>query len=146
MATTVQDILTQMDAIAVSTLGSSYRKLRRVFDVLENDERDARFGYGSRPLSASPFPGVTGLETLEQEFEFIISDTWARGDSDAEAITSINNMYDKLDSVYKQFISTKINLPGTVVQVGRRSIEEPIVSAIGIFIQIRFPVVYRQTL
>lgn len=150
MATTVQTIVENSYSIIVSTINNSaWRKLRFVQDLTRNSEADAKKAYGVRPGEAAPSDakGLLGYETFDQTFEFVLSDCVARGDSDDEVQTILNDLYNKADLIFKQFVTTRLNLAASVIKVDERSMGDPeIVNKTQVFLRVRFVVTYRQSL
>ncbi len=147
MATTVSSIVDQAEAIALSVLGSTWKKLRWTYDLEKNEGRVASSGYGIRPGAAEPVSGIIHNETLLQEFTLILSGDLTRVDSDDETQAVLDTLYDKADLVFKQFVLLKLNLSGTVLKVDERALEAPIKTKNNlVFLESRFQVMYRQTL
>ena len=146
MAQTVKNIVDNAETIIASVLGSPWKKLRYVWDLDKNDERDAKKAYGVKPGPAENEASVTLYETLSQSFDFVLSDTVARGDSDDEIQAILDVLYDKADLIFKQFVNLKMNLTTTVLKVDERSMEGPILSGDKVFLRVPFVVRYRQSL
>ena len=125
MSALVSNILTQTKSVISTELGATYQELPFIYDVSKNNLRRAEKAYGVRPLSALPTEGVTKVYTLDHDFEVILSDTFARGDSDSQRETALNTMYDKADEIFKALIATKINLAATVLHVFGPTLSEP---------------------
>lgn len=147
MATAVKDIVDNSRTLAATVITSpTWRILRFVNELQRNSGRDAAKAYNCRPLEAYTVETQTNVETLEQRFEFVISDLLARQDDDSE-IEAVNDvLYDKLDQIFKLFVTQKINLAGTVVLVHDRSMDAPIFENGNVFIRMSFLVRYRQSL
>jgi hypothetical protein len=125
MANIVEQILTETKSLMATELGGDYQELAFIYDVEKNNLRGARMAYGVRPVDASSAATLTRSYTLDHVFEIILTDTFARGDSDAQRETSLNTMYDKADEIFKSLVNHKINLPSTVLNVEEPSIAEP---------------------
>lgn len=125
MANIVENIMTNIEASAVTILGASYQKLLFTSDVSKNDSRHIALGYGVRPLSAASSISITRAYTLDHTFELILTDLVARYISDAEKAIIINIMYDKCDQLFISMVNSKLSLPSSVLSVSSPSIAEP---------------------
>lgn len=125
MATTVADILTESRSIASTTLGATWQRLQFIFDVTKLNERTGKQAFGIRPLGAVPNETVTKSFTQDHDFELILSDTFARGQSDIQREEVLDVMYDRQDEIMQQMVLTKINLSSTVMNVSQPTISEP---------------------
>lgn len=125
MANIVQNIMTNIEASAVTILGASYQKLLFTSDVSKNDSRHIALAYGVRPLSAASSISITRAYTLDHTFELILTDLVARYISDAEKAIIINIMYDKCDQLFVSMVNSKLSLPASVLSVSSPSISEP---------------------
>lgn len=146
MATTVATVMTNARSIASSVLGATYQQMRFVIDPLKNDQRSAEKAYGIHPLEMETAESVTRVETVKHYFNFVMSDTVARVDSDAAVLSTLETIYDKMDQIFKQFVVTKMNMASQVVQVDERFMEVPIITPDLVIIRMRFWVKYRQDL
>jgi hypothetical protein len=106
-------------------LGSDYQELQYIYDIEKNTVRGARLAYGVRPLAADTAESVTRVYTLDQAFEIILTDTFARGDNDSQRETALNIMYDKSDEIFKELVNHKINLANFVLNIFNASLLEP---------------------
>jgi len=125
MANTVEQILTQTKSIITNALGADYQELRYIYDIEKNNLREARLAYGVHPLDAASADTVTCYYTLDHSFEIILTDTFARGDSDAQRETALNTMYNKADEIFKDMVSRKVNLPTLVLNVFEPGLGNP---------------------
>jgi len=125
MATIVQNIITEAESLAATTLGGTYQRLEFIYDVGKNNVRNAALAYGVRPLAAIPAETINKVYTLDHDFELVLTDTIARAVSDDERRTALNTMYDKADEIFKAMVNTKINLASTVLLVSSPSLSEP---------------------
>lgn len=148
MATTAIQIVTQSETLAATVLGGSWKKLLFVFDLTENTERVAYKGYAVRPLEAGNAPTVNRSYMLNHRFELILTNTFARRESDAEVFTSLSTLYDYADQIYRQFETTKVNLGTTVSLVTNPSISEPeiLLDRGMIVLRMQYQVMYRNSI
>jgi len=150
MAATVANIITQVKAIALAELGSTYQELRFVYDLPRNDMRGGKLGYGVHPGAATENADVSPINyyTLDHTFSLVLTDTVARNSSSDESLTVIQTMFNKLDEIYQDMVNTKINLASTVLTVGSASLSEPefFLDNKLIAITMEFVVRYRQSL
>lgn len=148
MSAIVQNIITQAESLASTTLGATYQRLPFVYDVTKNDVRHATLAYAVRPLSAIPAETVTKVYTLDHEFELILTDTIARAVSDDERRSALNTMYNKADEIFKALVNTKINLASTVLLVTSPSMSEPefLYDHKFVVLRMQFTVKYRSAL
>jgi len=93
--------------------------------VEKNNLRDAKLAYGVRPLDAANAATLTRSYTLDHGFEVILTDTFARGDSDKQREDSLKVMYDKADEIFKNLVNHKINLASVVLDIQDPSLSEP---------------------
>ncbi len=148
MATIVSQIITNAEALAATTFGATYQRLKFVYEVTKNDVRGATLAYGIRPLSAIPVDGITRTYTVDHTFELVLMDTTARDLSDDERRAALNTMYDKADEYFKALVSTKLSLANLVWVVQSPSMSEPEVYPDQKFVVLRmqFVVKYRSSL
>jgi len=125
MSAIVANIVTESKTLIATLLGAGYQELQYIYDVSKNNVRVAKLGYGVRPLGASSAETVNRSYTMDQGFEFVLTDTIARGADDSGITTSIWTMLDKADEIFKALIQTKINLPLVVLNIFDPSLSEP---------------------
>ena len=142
----VSDIITQAESLASTTFGATYQRIPYVYDVSKNDLRGSKLGYGVRPLAAITADGVTGVYTMDQDFELVLTDTIARPMDDDERRTALNTMYNQADTYFKALVNTKINLASTVLNVFSPSMSEPEFVDKFVFLRMQFKVKYRSSL
>lgn len=148
MATTADSIVSASKTIAANVLGATWKELKFVFDIAENNERTGANGYGVRPLEASNAATVTGSYMLDHRFELILTKTFARREGDTEIFTVLSSLYDYMDQIYRQFESLKLNLGTTIALVTSPSLSEPeVLTTTGLVVlRMQYLVKYRNTL
>lgn len=148
MSTTAGDVITQIESIASTKLGSTYQKLRHVLDLEANDGRNLKDAYRARPLGATHGQSITNSYVLNHVFELILTTTLARADNDDDLMTALGVLYDKQDEIYKQCAKDRVNLPLVVLLVTDPDLDEPQLMKEGhaVALRQRFTVRYRHTI
>lgn len=125
MASIVSDVLSGIKTVAATQLGGSWQLLRNWFEVEKNDIRSAALAYNARPLSAIPVDGVMKYYTVDQTFEIILTDVVTRGHGDSERETTLLELYNQADDIFKALHNTKVNGTAGVLLVSQPSLSEP---------------------
>jgi len=149
MAAIVTDIRAAILAQQATTLGGTYQRIPYVFNVERMDIRTARLGYGCRALGGVP-PDVqmNRTFTIDQGFEMVFTDTFAKDVKDLDKETAIDTMFNKADEVMKAIVNTKLGLSATVLFVGAPTYAEPelVRAAKVVVLRVQFIVKYRTAL
>lgn len=147
MSTIVGDIHTKILSLTATELGVSWSKMRRVFEPERNDLRATFMSYGVVHGAASDADGVTGVYTFDHNFRVKLLTTIVDRTNDDAIQTSINDLYDNIDNLIKKFVSTKLELPTTVLNVDTPGIDEPVIlDNKAVLLEFTFNVKYRQAL
>lgn len=127
---TVEQIYDSLTDIAETTLGVSWKRLRKVLNPEQNDFRNIEKGYGFRHGAASPDADATKVFVLAQEFELVLAHRAAARDQDGDVQERAHILYDNADEVFKECVRSKLNLP-FVTHVDGLGFSEPLVTENG---------------
>lgn len=125
MASIVSNIVSGIRTVASNQLGANWQTLRNWYEVEKNDIRSAAQAYNVRPLAVSPSDGTMRFYTVDQVFELILTDVITRGHGDSERETTLLELYNQADEIFKDLHNTKVNGTAGVLLVGSPSISEP---------------------
>jgi hypothetical protein len=146
MSAYASQIFSAIDDICQSVC-SDYVKLRRVYDVSQNDARNISKAYGIIHGEAENTDGVTRFYTLDQKFEIVLVNRAVDRDNDADIQAVINTMYDKAESLFNQIFLSKLGLPAIVLIVDNPSMSKPQILENGAAILVlSFNVKYRKAI
>lgn len=129
----------------MAALLPSYSRLKYSYEVAKNSARsDNCWGAG---VGAGTFvQGVMQSTTLDQEFFVILTEKLVNRNSDTAEIAAIKTVYDNLDTVYRDFASSKLGIPNTVLVVSEVNLEEPVKIGENIIsVRMNFIVKHRKT-
>ena len=147
MSTIVKTIFDQIESMAQTELGSSWRKLRKVFAPVDNEFRGVENAFKCRHGGAFSADGVTRYYTLDHSFQVLLMRRFVDRGDDHNIQTTINDLYDKADELLTLFIKSRLQLPTTVLHVFNPSIGEPEVLANNsVLLTVGFDVKYRRQL
>ena len=147
MSTIVQSIFEKIESMAQTELGSTWIKLRKVFNPEDNDFRAMEYGFKCLHGSAITADGVTRFYTLDHSFQVLLMRRFVDRNDDANIQITINNLYDKADELLTLFIKSRLELPTTVLHVFNPSLTEPEVLANNaVLLRVGFDVKYRRQL
>ena len=121
----VKNIIDNSKTQAIAVLPSTYKELRYIHSVENNDIRNATNGFAVRPLGASTAESVLKTYTLDHEFELILTNTDPRRLNDSQIEDALDDMYDQADDVFVKFVNSNLALPGIVLRVSDPTISEP---------------------
>lgn len=92
----------------------------------KNNIRQVKLGYGIKPGQADPTDTVVRSYTVDQKFDILLTDVFARAaDTDNQVQSAVLTMYDKADEIFKHFVNTKVNLAAYVLMCFDPTILEP---------------------
>lgn len=149
MSAIVSGIVTNGLSLIATACGAGYQQLGHVYDVKKNNIRQVKLGYGMRPGQVDPTESVVRVYTVDQKFDILLTDVFARAaDTDTTIQTSILTMYDKADEIFKTFVNTKVNSSYVLLVKDPTILEPQIVEGESRFalLTMQVTVMYRNTL
>lgn len=149
MSAHVQSIVTAMKASVSTVVGAGWDELPFVQDLSKNNKRTSKFAYGVRPLEANPAEGnILRSIFLDHKFEIILTDSIASRGNDLEIMSSLEELYDQADEIFKVLVNSKISLPDLVIVVSEPSMLAPeiIENAKIVALRLQLKVKYRSDL
>lgn len=117
-------ILDAIDA-RMALLLPSYSRLKYSYDLEKNNTRGETNAWGAGAGGAEIAEGVMKSLTLAQSFFVVISDTYTNRSSDLKEVAALKSIYDALEVVTLDFISSKVGIPATVLVVEAVGLDEP---------------------
>ena len=117
-------ILNAIDA-RMAALLPSYSRLAYSYDLEKNNLRSEKNAWGAGAGSADIAEGVMKSLTLAQSFFVVITDTYTNRTKDTKEIEALKSIYDALEIITLDFISSKLGIPATVLVVEAVGLDEP---------------------
>jgi hypothetical protein len=124
MANLVEQITNAIEAKIVTLVTNSV-KLSHTIEIDKNNFQRNKNRHGVRPLSAANPININGCVVLEQPFQVILTEGYInRGGNDSKQETARDLLYNRIDTVMKDLLQSKIGL-SFVVNVGFISLNSP---------------------
>ena len=131
----------------ITALSLGRTKLKYSYDLEKNDKRAETNAYGSGVGSGSSVPGTLKAVTMDQEFFVVLTENYSNRSNDNKETVGIKSIYDDLEVIYQDFVSSKLGINSTVLLVSEVSLDEPEkISENSISVKMRFIVKHRQPL
>ncbi len=126
MSDIMRDIKEAMESEIQAELGSGYKELAYLEDVVKNSFRQSSERFGVRALGSGQVPGVTKHTTFSQSFEVVLTKgfTETNIDDNVKVAKSFDNR-ENLLAIYKRLVNNKAGIPGSVMNVFNLFIDEP---------------------
>ena len=124
MSSNQTDILNAIDT-KVAELLPSYTRLAYSYDLEKNQSRNSDNSFAIGVGSAESTEGVLKSVTLNQNFFVVLSATTHNRSSDAKEIEALKTIYDDIETIYKDFVLSRMDLPNIVMVVDSLSLDEP---------------------
>lgn len=109
----------------MAALLPSYGRLKYSYELDKNSSRSDNC-WGAGVGAGNWSQGVMQATTLDQTFFVVITEKLVNRNSDSGEIAALKTVYDNLDTVYRDFASSKLGIPTTVLVVSEVNLEEPI--------------------
>lgn len=121
----VAGLVSSLEGLLSTTLGSGYSKLNFVYDLTKNKWNASALRYGVIPGRIVEGDDIIGASTFDQSFTIIVTNQWSINQvDDSDKQTKIINLFDKCHDIVDQITDTKID-PSKVVIVLETEISEP---------------------
>lgn len=121
----VQDIRTAIKNRIAATI-PGYTEAKHSIDFIKNSSTDVDNKYGVVPLGQEQVEGVNRFVTLDQSFDIKLAKTFTTinaGDSDV--IGLVESLFGDLDTLFSDFITSRLGSPSTILNVFNKVIAEP---------------------
>lgn len=141
----VTDMQNQLKATVATVLGADWKELTQVYQVEKNTDRVRFRGYGVRPLGSRVEDGVTRFYTMAQTMEVILTRTIPSDVNDSQRETAINELFDKVDGIFKNVLGGKLSSPEFILVINNPDVSEPEIFETESFValRLRMDIVYR---
>ena len=124
MSANQTDILNAIDTKGAALL-PSYTRLAYSYDLEKNHSRNSDASYAVGVGSAESAEGVLKSVTLNQNFFVVLSATTHNRRYDAKEIEALKTIYDDIETIYKEFVLSRMGLLSIVMVVDSLSLDEP---------------------
>lgn len=140
----VTDILGAIETRVQAVLPNTYSRLRYTYDLEKNEFRDIEDGYAIGVASGETVTGINRAATFDQTFFVIITDRYINRGTDAKEREILKDIYDNLETVYKDIFQSKAGLGNIILVVQDIGFEEPEKLSDGtLSVRMNFTVKYR---
>lgn len=113
------------DAVEARMLAkTSYTLLTYKLDLEKNSSRGTDNGYGARPISSSPGINLLGHYTQTHDWELILTNGFADRCGDENKESQGFALYDKMDDLFVDLISSKAGLTSIILNIEQPSMNE----------------------
>ena len=109
----------------ITSLSTGRTKLSYSYDLEKNNTRSERSAYGFGAGSADHVEGVMKTVTLDQEFFVVLTETFVNRSGDSKESESINAIYEDMESINADFVSSKLGIPSTILVVQSTGMDAP---------------------
>lgn len=117
-------ILEAMD-VRIAALLPLRKRLKYSYELEKNSGRGGDNGFGVGAGSASTEQGVNRSVTKNQVFFVVISEKMTNRSSDSNEIAALKSVYDDLEIIENDFMSSKLGIGSTVIVVESFDLDEP---------------------
>lgn len=126
MSNYVSQIRSAIETRLSTVLGVTYSELDYKLDVLKNNFRSKKKGYGCIQGDIFNVTGPLKHVTVDQTFTVILTDDFVNvSKNDANAITVAETLADKMNDIYVDLQQTKIGLATIILNIVLDSVDEP---------------------
>lgn len=144
MSNPVGAILTALKTEVSTLLGASYKELKYVYNLEDNDKRAMQKAYGVGVRSGNTVSGVVKAATVDQVFFVTICDHINNRSNDESQRTVISNLYEQIDTLTKNIFQKKVNAPTVVLSVQDFALNEPeVIDKNSLAITVEYTIKYR---
>ena len=124
MANIIEQINDAIEVRVLAVLGSPFLELDYVIVVDKNHFLNNKQRYGVRPLAGDSILTVTNTYTANQVFEIIITHDYVNQNDDTDQRAKMFLLQDKVDSLLKDIIKTKVGLNNIILKIDEFVIAE----------------------
>jgi len=125
MSSAQSQILDGIDARIDNVLSSAWKRLSYSYELEKNDFRAARRGFGVGSDSGSTVEGTTNAVTMDQTFFVVLTASYSNRKSDSSEREALNEIYDNLELLYRDFFISKLNTNNLVLTVSAFNLDAP---------------------
>lgn len=125
MSSAQRDILQGIDARISAVLPSAWKLMPYSYDLEKNDYRTIKRSYGYGAGAGSTVEGTTNAVTMDQEFFVVLATSHASRKDDSAERDALNEIYDNLEALYRDFFLSKLNKNTLVLTVSAFDLDEP---------------------
>ena len=147
MSTIVKSVYDALKSQVSTTLGATWSELSYLFNVEQNDRKEARKGFGVIPGAAVNNPSILKTYTLDQTFEIILTQTNTNELKDDDKINALlDDLYNQASEIFKDTLNTQLGIPTIVFTVSDPNMNEPEFTENYIVLRIQVTVKWRESL
>lgn len=125
MSNPVGTILTGLKTAVSTVLGASYKELKYVYSLEDNDVTAMKKAYGVGVRDGGSVSGITKNATIDQQFFVVLTDRFTNRSKDANERAVISSLYEQIDNLNIEIFQKKVNAPSVVLAVQDISLGEP---------------------
>ena len=131
------------DRIVALALGRN--KLKYSYSLEKNDTRGEANAYGYGVSDGSAVAGTLKSVTIDQTFFVVLTENFINRRGDSKEDIAIKTIYDDMEVIYQDFVTSKLGINATVLLVSELSLDAPEkISDNTISVQASFIVKHRQ--
>lgn len=105
----LSSIITSLKSEVASVLGAEWSELNYVYELEDNNFRNASNGYGVGVTSGNSVTGTTKAITLDFGFFVVLTKTFVNRQSDANEREVLSDILDAFDLINKNVFQKKLN-------------------------------------
>lgn len=126
MSSNLKTLHANLETLVATTTG--YTRLTHILDLDKNKFTPSSARFGVIPRGQQEVAGNTRNATIDYIFSIVICKSYiTQASSDENIITTVLDISEKYDDIYKQAVSSKINATNIVINVSNFSLSEPVV-------------------
>jgi hypothetical protein len=103
----------------------SRSKLKYSYDLEKNSKRSEGNAYGYGAGAGAAVPGTLKAVTMDQDFFVILTENYSNRSNDDKEVVALKAIYDDMETIYQDFVSSKLGINSTVLLVSDISLDEP---------------------
>ena len=109
----------------IEALSLGRGKLSYSYDLEKSGKRSEKNAYGYGAGAGSSTPGTLKSVTMDQEFFVVLTENYTGRSNDDKEVIALKSIYDDMEVIYQDFVSSKLGINSTVLLVSEISLDEP---------------------
>jgi hypothetical protein len=125
MSSAQTQILEGIETRIGKVLTTAWKRLNYSYELEKNDFRTIKRSFGIGAGSGSTVDGTVNAVTMDQEFFVVLATNHGNRKDDSSEREALNEIYDNLESLYRDFFISKLDTNNLVLTVSAFDLDEP---------------------
>lgn len=139
----VSSILTSLTTQIGTTLGGDWSELDHVYNLEDNNFRNAQNRFGVGAGSGSNVAGTNKAITLDFDFFVVLTKNYVNRSSDLAERSALSAIYDEFENINDDVFQKKLNNPSVLVVQGIEYSAPEVINKGTIAVRVDFTIKYR---